>query len=184
MNKIHYNLIVSGVLIWNKWRQENPAIVPDLRWVDLHEADLHEADLHEADLYEADLYEASLIGASLYGANLHGANLRGASLIKTNLHGADLHGADLSEANLREASLSGADLSEAKGIVQLLWAGFTILIWQREGVKYAKIGCREKTVSDWLLLSDDKAILLGAKSEHLIGYRLVMEFATAFLFDE
>ena len=63
---------------WNKWRDKNSEIRPDLS-------------------------EAYLHGASLSGADLSGAYLRGA-----NLSGADLDGANLSAANLRGADLRGA----------------------------------------------------------------------------
>jgi hypothetical protein len=99
----HVELIRQGVEVWNRWRQENSTIGPDLSG----------ADLREANLSGADLREANLSGANLSGANLSGADLREANLSEANLSGANLRGANLAEANLRDTNLAEADLSEA-----------------------------------------------------------------------
>ena len=132
-NEDHLYILRQGVDAWNKWRDENLEIHPDLIRANLSEAnlseanlsgtklnvaDLNEADLNEADLSGADLNGANLTGAKLSGANLTGAvliraDLSGAKLIEANLNGANLSGAKLIEANLIEANLSGANLSEA-----------------------------------------------------------------------
>jgi hypothetical protein len=79
-------LLRSGVTNWNRWRDENRSIIPDIS------------------------------GANLNGVNLEGANLRWANLCTANLTGTDLREADLCEAILCGATLSGADLSDAKCI--------------------------------------------------------------------
>jgi uncharacterized protein YjbI with pentapeptide repeats len=127
-NEEHLRILDQGVEAWNRWRDKNRDVQPDLIEADLSEADLSRADLSEADLVganlrgaylgEADLGKADLSGANLRGANLSGANLRGANLRGADLREADLREADLSEADLikadlRGAHLSGADLSEA-----------------------------------------------------------------------
>jgi hypothetical protein len=108
-------LIEEGVEAWNKWREENPTVKPDLRSANLREADLREANLFKANLISAglrraNLREANLSRANLIGANLSGANLREADLIWADLIRANLIGANLSGANLIGANLSGADL--------------------------------------------------------------------------
>ena len=92
-NPKHLNLLKQGVEVWNRWREENPEIRPDLRQADLREANL---DL----------------------ANLSGANLRRAYLYRANLRQANLCGANLYLADLLLADLSNADLSEAEGLTQ------------------------------------------------------------------
>ena len=61
-------MLFRSVEEWNKWRRENPDILPNLS----------ESDLRMADLRMADLRMANLRGADLRGANLRMANLRGA----------------------------------------------------------------------------------------------------------
>jgi len=142
-NAEHLELLRQGVDVWNKWRMEQPLVVPDLREASLNEAslsgvklqradlsgaslagasldgaNLDEADLGGSDLIAADLNDASLVGASLDGAYLCGAylnraNLKGANLNRADLDGADLGGADLSGADLHEARLFRAHLDKA-----------------------------------------------------------------------
>jgi len=39
-NQEHVKAIKQGVHYWNKWREENPDVVPDLAWADLVGVDL------------------------------------------------------------------------------------------------------------------------------------------------
>ncbi len=112
-NEEHLKILKQGVEAWNRWRDENRDVQPDLIEADLSEADLSRADLGEADLIGANLREAYLGEADLGGADLNGANLRGASLSQADLSGAHLSEADLIEADLIGAYLSGAHLDGA-----------------------------------------------------------------------
>ena len=108
----------DGVMAWNRWREDNPGVIPDLTGAKFLRIDLREADLSGANLSEALLRGANLSGADLSGANLswamfRGANLSAAILSTANLSRADLSGADLRDSNFWGADLSGADLSEA-----------------------------------------------------------------------
>jgi hypothetical protein len=103
-NEEHLAILKQGVKLWNRWREENPGTIPDLR----------EAELSGADLREADLSGAVLSGAVLRMADLRGAVLRMADLSWSELSGADLSVADLSLADLRVAHLSRADLRGAE----------------------------------------------------------------------
>ena len=60
-NEEHVALLKQGVEVWNKWREENPDIRPDLS----------EADLTGANLARRE----PATGADLRGADLSGANL-------------------------------------------------------------------------------------------------------------
>jgi uncharacterized protein YjbI with pentapeptide repeats len=126
-------ILMRGVEAWNRWREENPEVRPDLSGMDLYGAHLDGANLSEAnlsgahlsliDLRTADLSGAALSHAILSRAYLVGADLSGADLTEMILDGADLQGADLSKASLintnlgradlRMADLSGANLQEA-----------------------------------------------------------------------
>jgi uncharacterized protein YjbI with pentapeptide repeats len=122
-NEEHLKILDQGVEAWNRWRDENRDIQPDLIEADLSRAYLGEADLSGAHLRGAYLGEADLGGADLRGAHLRGtylsqadlggAHLSEADLIEADLIGAYLGGADLNGAHLRGAYLSQADLSGA-----------------------------------------------------------------------
>jgi len=121
-NEEHLKILKQGVEAWNKWREENPNIGPDLRGADLshttRRADFREVNFHRTDLREAKLRWANLEGAYLGRANFHGANLRRANLnsaraIQARFGSADLRGARISRANLRRAYFSGANLRGA-----------------------------------------------------------------------
>lgn len=126
-NDEHLAILKQGIEVWNRWREENAEVRPDLSEADLSGADLSRkwtgTDILAADLREADLSGTNLSGANLTGANLCGANLSGAFLSEANMREADMHGANLSGASLLGASLtwaslfnanlSGADLSSA-----------------------------------------------------------------------
>jgi hypothetical protein len=99
-------LLKQGVEVWNKWREANPDIRPDLNGADLFGAALRGVDLRGVDL----------VGAALHGANLVGVNLVDANLVGANLFGVVLHNADLSRAILYETVFVNTDLSDVKGL--------------------------------------------------------------------
>ena len=109
-----YLLKEEGVKAWNRWRRNNPGIIPDLSKADLSETILSGADLSEAYLSEANLCGARLYGTDLLGADLNGADLSRADLTNATLVGADLPRANLSGTNLNKSSLAGANLSFAR----------------------------------------------------------------------
>ncbi len=60
-NKKHLAIIKKGVDVWNKWREGNPDIVPDLVDANLRGVYLRNADLSRANLTGADLSGAVLL---------------------------------------------------------------------------------------------------------------------------
>jgi hypothetical protein len=102
-NEEHLEILKQGVEVWNKWREENIEIRPDLS----------KAYLTGAKLWDANLSNANLFGASLTGASLLRVKLWDANLSNANLSNADLRDADLRDADLRDANLSNANLSNA-----------------------------------------------------------------------
>ncbi len=123
MTHTHIDILNEGVRIWNKWREKNRRILPDLTEADLGGADLSganfrgtslfEANLSNASLWGTDLRAANLICADLSGSNLSGSNLAGANLRRANLRGANLIEADLRGGNLRKADLRNTKLRTA-----------------------------------------------------------------------
>ncbi|MFC1886880.1 pentapeptide repeat-containing protein [Thermodesulfobacteriota bacterium] len=126
MNQEHHDKLLEGSDAWNKWREENPDIRPDLQKADLSMTDLQKANLQRADLEEANLRYANFRGANLQkaalgradlrnaylgGANLQHANIWRADLRDANLVGADVKNANLWRADLQNANLVGADFS-------------------------------------------------------------------------
>jgi hypothetical protein len=92
-------ILKKGVVVWNRWREENPEIIPDLI---------------RADLQRIQLKGANLCRAELMSSNLSYANLSNSDLIGADLRGADLIEATFSEADLSMATLMGASLTNPK----------------------------------------------------------------------
>ena len=123
--------------------------------VNLEDANLDGASLERARLVGARLDGARLDGASLEGANLEDANLVGARLVGANLEdanldGASLVGARLVGARLDGASLEGANLEGAKMPIFCKWSVSQI------NFDTIKIGCIQKTISEWDLFFASK----------------------------
>jgi len=127
----HKAILDGGTAAWNKWRQENPGIRPDLshsnirikqlEGVNLKGACLRGAMLPGADLRGANLEDADLAGADLMEADLRGAWMGGADLRGANMMGADLRKADLTGVNLDGAILYRADLEGSECAANALW---------------------------------------------------------------
>jgi hypothetical protein len=112
-NEDHLALLKQGVEAWNKWREINPEIKPDLSKADLTDLDLIGVNLNKANLYSARLNKSRLNTADLHDANLFHAILNGADLSDANLSEAVLNGAYLSKTNLTRANMPKTDLRGA-----------------------------------------------------------------------
>jgi hypothetical protein len=125
-NPEHLKILKQGVKAWNKWREKNPDIRPNLNEVKLRGTNLEGAFLHGAELtmaslrganlrlaylIEADLSMAALHKANLEYADLNKAKLNSTKLNSANLVGAHFSGADLYRANIKKANLTNADLT-------------------------------------------------------------------------
>lgn len=115
----------GGARTWNKWRRENPGVLPNLS--DLKVSVIERQfgrvqggpiNLSLAVLCRAELDQATLIEAHLLGAVLVDADLSDARLEKADLRGAKLAYAALNNARLEGANLCGADLRHARGLTQ------------------------------------------------------------------
>lgn len=112
-NPEHLAALKLGSSGWNRWRSENPGVVPDLRSAHFKEGRFSRANLAGADLTLAYFGHADLTGADLTAADLSNASLRGANLSKAKLEKAKLAGADLTRADFFGPNLQFADLSDA-----------------------------------------------------------------------
>jgi uncharacterized protein YjbI with pentapeptide repeats len=143
-NPEHLAILKQGVEVWNKWRTENPEIIPELKEAsiqdidlsgaflsqanlskayfnkvnlirsDLYSANLNNTNFYEVDLSHSNLNQANLNKSYLFQINLSGVNLNNATLIRANLMFANLINANINDSKLGEANLSGAMLSGAK----------------------------------------------------------------------
>lgn len=114
----HLSILKRGTAAWNRWRQENPAIVPNLAGVQFDRASHRRVNFAGAHLDGACLAMSNFSEANLREASLHGADLRGSNFHRADLGGSDLTFADLSKSNLsgvnlRGAKLRGADLHDS-----------------------------------------------------------------------
>lgn len=129
----HLEILKQGVKVWNKWREENRQLKPDVTggnliyedlsginfsnmdfsYESLSSATLIGSRFNQAILEHTDLSDAFLCGAIFTNADLSCANLYGAVLVDSDLTGAKLSHATLKEADLQNATLKDADLSGA-----------------------------------------------------------------------
>jgi uncharacterized protein YjbI with pentapeptide repeats len=115
-NNKHVALLKQDVTAWNKWRDENRNIRPDLHGANLSGANLTKADLTYANLsrailieaflkyatlVETDLTEADLTGCLVYGVSAWGLKLENAK--QQNLVITDLHEPEITVDNIEVA---------------------------------------------------------------------------------
>lgn len=117
-NEEHLRILKQGIRVWNRWREANIEVQPNLRGaslegVDFQEVDFSDTNLGKVNLHKSNLNRANLRLADLGGTYLDGASLREAILTAAFLGGASLNKVDLSRTNLGGANLSGAKLSGA-----------------------------------------------------------------------
>lgn len=110
-NPKHLSILKSGVDVWNRWREENRELQPDLQ-----EADLSNADLFLANLEGADLRSADLRSADLTNADLNGADLRNTVLEFVDFTLSNLRGAHFGDSTMLATIFGNVDFSEVKGL--------------------------------------------------------------------
>ena len=128
-NEEHLSILKQGVVIWNKWRQDNPSkrVGPrtsfhvhgghkGVTWVSRNCLDLMRAELIGCDLAGVNLAEVNLTGANLQGSDLCGANMTGANLFAVRLTAASLSGANFTNALVGITEFVRVDLSEVIGL--------------------------------------------------------------------
>jgi hypothetical protein len=111
-------MLGKGIPEWNRWRWENPDVIPDLSGANLSRQWLPTIDFRRANLSNAALCGAYLVEANLWSANLTGCNLgnltvwRSTTDMESGRSAGHMHfvndGVDFSGGILAEAILAGA----------------------------------------------------------------------------
>lgn len=120
-NEEHVAIFKQGMDVWNKWREANPTVEPDLSGADLSwvfslAGRMPLGLFNGANFRGANLREANFSSMDLSGAIFREADLNGAYLLKTKFKGADLYKtsfyiAEAAEADFRDADLRGVDFT-------------------------------------------------------------------------
>jgi len=110
-NPEHLKILKQGVKVWNQWRQDNPAIEPDLRQADLEDQNLSGINLEISTLNDANLLLTTFEEANFQEAQIRNAIFGIATLNYANFAGADLWRSSLSESIIEHASFESADLN-------------------------------------------------------------------------
>jgi uncharacterized protein YjbI with pentapeptide repeats len=116
----HVERITHGAEQWNRWRQENPLIKPNLAGAKFYKANFEGLNLSGADFSGAEAAYSSFNGANLEGAIFEKAYLQGASFNHANLAKSNFYRAFAYGTNFRSTNLTGAEFKRA----DLEMAGF------------------------------------------------------------
>jgi uncharacterized protein YjbI with pentapeptide repeats len=182
-NPEHLEILKLGSSVWNRWRAENPHIVPDLSRAHLREGRLSGANLTGADLRLAYFGRADLSGSNLSRADLSETSLRrgyfakailentrliGADLRHADFYGARLVGANLSRAYLEGANLTGADLERAN----LASSDLRLAVAVDANFRRADLtGCQVYGVSAWNVIldgADQRDLIITPPQENVV----------------
>lgn len=119
----HIAILRRGVSFWNRWREKNPGISPDIsravlgnsdfREINFSNTNLHSTNLSGADLSKADLTEAVLSRAKLIETDLSNVISPRANYSNSKLYNAKFIDAELSNATFNGATLNKADFTKA-----------------------------------------------------------------------
>jgi hypothetical protein len=110
----HVNILIQGVEVWNKWRKDNPEIIPQLSEVDISEMQGFPNGLSNINLSNAYLERTNLYGLTMENSNFEGAILYNSNCYGTSFKNANFRSADLELVNFSTASLEGADFLNAR----------------------------------------------------------------------
>ena len=94
----HIAKIDEGVTAWNRWRQENPTIQPNLTRADLSGRDLTGVDFRGVGLFKANLTGTVLARSILRQARLVNTIFRNANLSEAHVYGTSVWDVDLTDA--------------------------------------------------------------------------------------
>ena len=139
----HVDVLNQGVPAWNRWRRENPLVIPNLSGAELKNAKLGGIDFSrayfgygtpgtqgvyfEAGIHEANLTGADLSYANLIGVDLRGADLRGSDLFRTVFGKCDLSGVDFAGSHMSGTIFAEVKLSGSKGLDEVRHTGPTTI---------------------------------------------------------
>jgi len=144
----HTEILAQGVAHWNKWRADNPFIIPDLTninlssqnlsgidfsnvdlsYANLSQTDLSHSNLFQVECYEADMTNAILVNCSIRGGKFHNSILRGATLKSSNLFRVDfvntiLENTDFDGCICATTAFSNVDISASRNLGNIIHKG-------------------------------------------------------------
>ena len=105
-NKRHLAMLKKGVRAWNKWREKNPHIIPQLSGINIYLGKYSNLDGYNFN-------DANLAGFKGTVVSFDRASLRRANLEKANLEECGFEQADLTEANLKQIDINSCSLNRA-----------------------------------------------------------------------
>lgn len=112
----HLERLKEGVEVWNKWREDNPDIWPQLVGANLQDEDLSGYDLHYAFMQHANLSGAILKDTWLSCTHFEQANLTGADLSGTFAEWALFYEAKMDKCIAMEANFTKATFENASAV--------------------------------------------------------------------
>jgi len=145
-NEEHLKILKQGAKVWNRWREDNPEIIPDISETELKDLNLEGANLvstnltkalitecifnnavfNDAVLYHATFLNVQLVEADLRWSELDYTNFTYSNLEKvvlvdayvfdTKFYDVSFKDTNFSYANMGQASFNDVDLSLAKGL--------------------------------------------------------------------
>jgi uncharacterized protein YjbI with pentapeptide repeats len=107
-NNKHLRILKRGVAAWNKWREKNPDIIPELAGLRLSRYDLE--DINEINFNKADLREASFSNLSSRNSSFKNANLQGANFNQVYFYNSNFNSANFSKSSLEFVYFNEAQL--------------------------------------------------------------------------
>lgn len=142
-NAEHLKILQQGVEVWNKWREENPEVRPDLS-----ETDLSNKNLQLANLSDTYLFKAIFQDTNLCGSNLSGAFIRNGYFHNSDLSEAVLSRAYFAESFFLDTNFSGASLSDTSfNRAGLLFADFSKVHLLPQASSFAEANLQEANFS-------------------------------------
>lgn len=112
-NKKHLTVFRRGVTAWNKWRNNNPDVIPELAGIELNTKDLNGINLSKADLTGAKFKNVAFNSSLFEDANLKGADLELVSFLSANLSNANFSNANLKYIKFDDSKLIKSSFYEA-----------------------------------------------------------------------
>ncbi|PWT99842.1 MAG: hypothetical protein C5B51_26385 [Terriglobia bacterium] len=112
-NPEHLAILRQGMEVWNRWRETNRVVHPDLAAMPGEIIDFTGQNFSGFNFWNTYLNWADLSGATLSGTSFNAARLGGASFRNALMEGSSLIYADLIAVDFTEANLVGADLTRA-----------------------------------------------------------------------
>lgn len=120
-----------GAFIWNKWRNDNPQILPDFKCSNLRGFNFHNYNLSDSSFEGSDLRDAIF-----RKSDLSNSDFRKAKMYRTVFSSSILKNTDLHDAKLYETVFSNIDLRLAKNLTTIYHVGPSVLDFRT--LRYSK----------------------------------------------